>query len=590
MRRETKIIRGSLAVLAIGSLVAFPAIAAQATDAPAAPAAIQAPTAVGQPAPGQPVGLQSPLLSVAASETPAEPGTAGSATRGTTPSGKAAAPAPNKAAPSAPASTPAAPNTAAPESAGATPANSATSPAPVKPTPAAAAAAAVKVSSDKPAVAVGKTLTGAIQGLTVDQVATVALVSTDTSPSKPADLACTVTPATSGAQKKTIRCDVPQSQPKGVYQLKASYKDSAGADLIATSEDVQVYLYDPQISGPTLPVSPGTNTTIKGSGYQPESTVQVSSSSFLITGGEATVDKDGNFTFTLKLSPFTPEGRYTVTVTDPATRDKQQLSVYVLRGNATLQVTQNSGVQGGFSTDVSGDGFSTSDTAYSVDLKLYDASGSSVLATLATGVQVSQSKLPSTKVQVPGKVGPGLYQVSAVAKDSNENDVRLAATWIAVFPTKEVIVTPPTVITQPPVIVTPPKTETPNFIAPLITPAPAPAPAPVSVLPPLAHQLGGTGVVNSFGINTDSTTRIPDLNSSTPSPKPDGGGSLSKDPTPTPSKSSPASPQADAPVTSQAQSSQDIWPLILVGIIAIVLGLILGYFIALAGRRRSEHQ
>lgn len=555
MKRETKIIRGSLAALVIGGLVALPAVTAQATEAPVdkAPATSHQPSVgTDQPAPGQPV---TPETATPA----ASPETVHTASQE-----KVQAETPADQQPSAPATpTPASDPrpSAAPES-------------PI------AEATTVKVSADKAAIAAGKTLTGAIEGLGADQHVTASLVSTDNSADKPDDLLCTVAP---GALRQTISCDIPKDQAPGTYRLTATYQDADEQSVTTSSDDIQVYLYDPRISGPNLPVSPGTSISIKGSGYQPGSTLQIATT-FYLTGGQAAVDQDGNFTFELKVSPFAPEGEYPVTVTDPATGIQQQLTVYVRKGNATLQVEQDSG-QAGFSTTVSGSGFSDNDTPYPVDLKIYDADGTSVLAVLASGVEISNGVLPGTLVQIPASATPGLYQISAVAnaESSQTSDLRLAATWIAVFPPKETIVTPPVIVTPPPVVIITPPVTTPTTTQPtqILPPSPAPAPA----LPPLAHQLGAIGISNPFSAVAYRLNRIPDLNSSTPSPNPQSGGSISADPTPEGNSS--ATPQEETAAINQAQSSQEIWPMVLVGLIAIVLGLALGYFLALAGRRRS---
>lgn len=252
--------------------------------------------------------------------------------------------------------------------------------------------------------------------------------------------------------------------------------------------------------------------------------------------------------------------------------DDDKFCVYVLRANATLTSTVSTGVAGGYSTTISGAGFSAG--SYALDLTLYNSDGTTVVSQLAQSVAVQNGALASTSVTIPATTPPGLYQVAATS-----GDARLAATWIAVFPKPTV---PAPVTPAAPVVAIVP-------VAPLPTDPTVKAPAPAPV--PLVHQIIAAPATDPFA--QLANTQVPDLNSSSTNAA--NGGLLGKDPTPTAlgqasgSPSSPATQDAPAAAAStQVSTTSDFpwWILVLVALIAVAIGLAGGYGIAAAGRKR----
>lgn len=444
-------------------------------------------------------------------------------------------------------------------------------------TPAPAPASTLTISSDKSLVNPGKKLTGKIDGLVAGPAARVTLVATHVAGTSPEDLSCTVS-ATDAAG--TFECTVPESQPEGTYRLVLNQKDAAGDERSASTEDVYILAankYAPQITGPGLPIGPGTNPALMGTGYRPGGTVTVASSNgFFIPGGVADIDDKGNFGVSLRTSSFTPEGQYGITVTDDITGVKREISLYVLRATPTLTIADNTGIQGDYSTDVDGLGFA--EGRYDGDLKLYAADGTTVVATLATGVAIADTKLTKTVVTIPAAIGQGLYQLAIVVPGHAETqEVRLAANWIAVFPLQNAVVPPaqggtggsvPPVM-EPPAVVVPPVAETPVL--------------------PLLHQSGDARNRDPFALASASERQAPDLNATSPSLKADGTGNVSVDPTPKAQSAVPSLPQPgpDAAQVVQVKETQEVWPFVVVGLIAIMVGLAAGYMISRAQRGRS---
>lgn len=425
------------------------------------------------------------------------------------------------------------------------------------------------ITPDRTLVSPGKALSGNVDGLVPDEDATVVLEATFDG--GPAALPCNVTVREDNTTG-TFECEVPGSQAEGSYRLALSQKDAEGNPRSANSADIYVLeanKYDPQISGPTLPVAPGTAPALKGSGYRPGGTVTVeSSNSFFIPGGVADVDKQGDFGVSLRTSSFTPEGQYSITVTDDITGVKRELSFYVLRATPTLGVTRNTGIQGEFSTSVQGEGFA--DGSYDGALKLYAADGTTEVATLAERVTINGTKLPETAVTIPAWIGQGLYQLAVVVPEG-----RLAASWIAVFPKPAADVTP--TAPAPPVIVPP------SVVVPPV------AKGPVKEEPelPFLHQAGTVQDHNPFV--PAAARQATDLNASSPLLGADGSGTVAQDPTPQAEAADTTEPQAPeaAPVV-QVKTSQEAWPLVLVGLISIIIGLAAGFLISRAQRGRNS--
>ncbi|WP_285728236.1 hypothetical protein [Psychromicrobium xiongbiense] len=531
-------LRVGLATLAVGALLALPIAAAHASDAPAASPAAVSPAA--SPMPGAPV----------SGGTPAPTATPNSPAAATPASGSPAAASPAAKAPTL--------KQAAAQTATA---------------PSAPVAPPITVNLDQASVQPGETLTGTVDGLDATLPAQATL--TRTYPAKPSvTLDCTLSPQTTtpppAGQK--LSCVLPNNQAQGTYDVVVSQNDANGKPRTGASGTVYVVKtssYDPRISGPTLPIAPGTSTSIKGAGFVPGGDITVSTGSFLLPGGTATADAQGNFDFALTSSPFTNEGQYIVNVTDTLTGVSAQLSIYVLRANAVLNSTINTGTKGGYTTEISGNGFSAG--KYTLDLTLYTSDGTTVVSQLAQNVSVNNATLASTSVKIPASTPAGLYQIAATS-----GSARLAATWIAVFP--EPTVTAPIAPATPVIPIIP--------VTPLPTDPAVKAPEPAPV--PLVHQIIGAPNTDPFA--QLGKNPLPDLNSSTTTPT---GGLVGKDPTPvTPGAtpdSSPAPTTQNAPVAaapSQASNTSEFlwWLLILVALIAIVAGLAGGYFLAAANR------
>ncbi|MBT2533901.1 hypothetical protein J7E83_17575 [Arthrobacter sp. ISL-48] len=433
----------------------------------------------------------------------------------------------------------------------------------------------ITVTVDQVSAQPGGTFTGSVMGL--DPLFPAQATLTRTYPSRPAVTStCVLTPQPAN---QDLSCALPGDQAQGAYDVVVAQADAGGKTRTGTSTTVYVVqtpVYDPHVTGPNLPIAPGTSASIKGTAFVPGGTVTLTTSSLLLPGGTATVDAGGNFDFVLTPSPFTPEAQYVVNVVDDTTGVNAQLSVYVLRANASLASTVNTGVVGGYNTTISGTGFAAG--SYALDLTLYNSDGTTIVTQLAKNVAVKDGALASTSVTIPANTPAGLYQVAATS-----GQARLAATWIAVFPE--------------PTVVTPDKPGLPVVtpVVPIVPVAPlpsdptvqAPAPAPV----PLIHQIIAAPTTDPF--TRLLTDKVPDLNSSTPNAA--NSGLLSQDPTPevfgqTPgSQTTPTTPEGPtAAATTQVSATSDFpwWVLILVGVLAAGLGLGGGYGIAATGRKR----
>lgn len=482
-----------------------------------------------------------------------------------TPAPSASAPASGNLPATTPSAVPSAPATATPP-APPSPSQLPTPPAPSGP---------ITVNVDQTSAQPGGTFTGTVQGL--DPLLPAQATLHRTYAANPAiTSSCALTPQPA---HQVLTCALPGNQPQGAYEIVVTQTDAGGKTRTGASSPVyvvQTAVYDPRVTGPNLPIAPGTPANIKGSGFVPGGTVSLTTGSVLLPGGTATVDGGGNFDFVLTPSPFTPEGQYLANVVDDTTGVSAQLSVYVLRANASLSSTVRTGVVGGYTTTISGTGFSAG--SYALDLTLYNSDGTSIVAQLAQNVAVKDGALASTSVTIPASTPAGLYQVAATS-----GQARLAATWIAVFP-KPSVVTPDTPVLP---VVTPMIPIVPVVPLPSDPTVKAPAPAPV----PLTHQIIAAPTADLFARPVKD--RVPDLNSSTPNAS--NGGLLSQDPTPelfgeTPrSQTSPAPQDGPAAADSthvSATSDFPWWLLILVALIAVAIGLAGGYGIAAAGRRR----
>lgn len=429
----------------------------------------------------------------------------------------------------------------------------------------------VTVTLDQVSAQPGGAFTGKVEGLDPLLPAQATLARTFPA-SPPVTTNCVLTVQ---ATNQSLSCALPGNLAQGAYEVTVTQAAAGGKTRSGTSGTVfvvQTGVYAPSVTGPNLPISPGAASSIKGTGFVPGGTVSLSTGSVLLPGGTATVGAGGNFDFALTPSPFTPQGQYFVNVVDDLTGVSAQLSVYVLRANATLSSTVSTGVAGGYSTAISGVGFSAG--SYALDLTLYNSDGTSVVSQLAQSVAVENGALASTSVTIPASTPPGLYQVAATS-----GEARLAATWIAVFPKPTVLA--PVTPAAPVVAIVP--------VAPLPTDPAVKAPAPAPV--PLVHQIIAAPTTDPFA--RLANTQVPDLNaSSTNSPN---GGLLGKDPTPTAvgqasgTPSSPATQEAPAAAAStQVSATSDFpwWIMILVALIAVAIGLAGGYGIAAAGRKR----
>lgn len=429
----------------------------------------------------------------------------------------------------------------------------------------------ISVTVDQVSAQPGGTFTGKVDGLDPLFPATVTLARTfPASPAVTSDCILTVQ-----ATNQDLSCALPGNQAQGAYEVTVTQAGPGGKTRTGSSSTVfvvQTGVYNPRVTGPNLPIAPGAAASVKGTGFVPGGTVSLSTGSVLLPGGTATVDAGGNFDFALTPSPFTPQGQYMVNVVDDITGVSAQLSVYVLRANATLSSTVSTGVAGGYSTAISGAGFSAG--SYALDLTLYNSDGTSVVSQLAQSVAVQNGALASTSVTIPASTPPGLYQVAATS-----GDARLAATWIAVFPKPTVLA--PVTPAAPVVAIVP--------VAPLPTDPTVKAPAPAPV--PLVHQIIAAPATDPFA--RLANTQVPDLNSSSTNAA--NGGLLGKDPTPTAlgqASGSPSSPATqDAPTaaaSTQVSATSDFpwWILVLVALIAAAVGLAGGYGIAAAGRKR----
>ncbi|MFH5877752.1 hypothetical protein [Arthrobacter sp. NA-172] len=417
----------------------------------------------------------------------------------------------------------------------------------------------------------GGTFTGTVDGL--DALLPAQATLTRTFPASPTVTTDCVLNAQ--ATNRALSCALPGNQAQGAYEVSVTQAGTGGKTRTGTSSAVYVVqsgAYDPRVTGPGLPIAPGAAASIKGTGFVPGGTVSLSTGSVMLPGGTATADPSGNFDFALTPSPFTTQGQYFVNVVDDITGVSAQLSVYVLRPNAALSSTVSTGVAGGYSTTISGAGFSAG--SYALDLTLYNSDGTTVVSQLAQQVAVQNGALVSTPVAIPAITPPGLYQVAATS-----GDARLAATWIAVFPKPTVLA--PVTPAAPVVAIVP--------VAPLPTDPTVKAPAPAPV--PLIHQIIAVPATDPFAGLANS--QVPDLNSSSTNAA--NGGLLGKDPTPTAlgqTSGSPGSPAAqDAPAaaaSTQVSTTSDFpwWLLVLVALIAVAIGLAGGYGIAATGRKR----
>lgn len=461
------------------------------------------------------------------------------------------------------------------------PATPPTQPSPSQPPTPPAPSGPITVSVDQASAQPGGTFSGAVQGL--DPLLPAQATLHRTYPENPPiTSSCTLTPQPA---HQLLSCSLPGNQPQGAYEIVVTQTDSGGKTRTGASSPVYIVqsaVYDPRVTGPSLPIAPGTPANIKGSGFVPGGTVSLTTGSVLLNGGTATVDAGGNFDFAVMSSPFTREGQYLVSIVDNTTGVSAQLSVYVLRANASLSSTVSTGVVGGYTTTISGTGFSAG--SYELDLTLYSSDGLNIVANLAQDVPVRDGALTGTEVTIPVNTPAGLYQVAATS-----GQARLAATWIAVFPKPSVITpdkpTPPVVAPVVPIVP----------VVPIIPVAPlpndpkveAPAPAPV----PLTHKIVAAPTTDPF--SRLLTNRVPDLNSSTPNAA--TGGLLSQDPIPEvsgeaeESQITPAAPDgATAADSSQASATSGFpwWVLIVVGVLAAGVGLGGGYGMAAAGRKR----
>ncbi len=386
---------------------------------------------------------------------------------------------------------------------------------------------------------------------------------------------CALTPQPA---HQVLTCALPGNQPQGAYEIVVTQTDAGGKTRTGVSAPVyvvQTAVYDPRVTGPNLPIAPGTPANIKGSGFVPGGTISLTTSSVLLPGGTATADAGGNFDYALMSSPFTPEGQYLVSIVDDTTGVSAQLSVYVLRANASLSSTVSTGVVGGYTTTISGTGFSAG--SYELDLTLYSSDGINIIAQLAQNVAVKDGALAGTAVTIPANTPAGLYQVAATS-----GQARLAATWIAVFP-KPSVVTPDEPVLP---VVTPVVPIVP--VAPLPTDPTAKAPDPAPV--PLTHKIIAAPTTDPF--TRLLTNRLPDLNSATPNAA--TGGLLSQDPSLEANGQDGGSQISQSPLdgataeeSTQASAPSDFpwWLLILVAVIAAGLGLGGGYGMAATGRK-----
>jgi hypothetical protein len=429
----------------------------------------------------------------------------------------------------------------------------------------------ITVTVDQVSAQPGGTFTGSVKGL--DPLLPAQATLNRTYPSSPTITSdCVLTPQPAN---QVLSCALPGNQAQGAYDVVVIQADAGGKTRTGTSTTVYVVrtaVYDPHVAGPNLPIAPGTAASIKGTGFVPGGTVTLSTSSLLLPGGTASVDAGGNFDFALTSSPFAPEGQYVVNVVDDTTGVSAQLSVYVLRANASLSSTVSTGVEGGYTTTISGTGFSAG--SYKLDLTLYNSDGTAVVSQLAQNVAVEGGALASTSVSIPANTPAGLYQIAATS-----GDARLAATWIAVFP-KPTVLTPVTPV-APVAAILP--------VVPLPTDPTVKAPAPAPV--PLIHQIVAAPTTDPFA--RLANTQVPDLNSSSTNAA--DGGLLGKDPAPTAlgqasgPPASPATQDARAAATStQVSATSDFpwWLLVLVALIAVAIGLGGGYGMAVAGRKR----
>jgi hypothetical protein len=428
----------------------------------------------------------------------------------------------------------------------------------------------ITVTVDQVSAQPGGTFTGKVDGLDPLLPATATLARTF--PATPAvKTNCVLTVQ---ATNQALSCALPGNQDQGAYDVTVT-QDAGGKTRTGTSSTVYVVqagVYDPRVTGPNLPIAPGTAASIKGTGFVPGGTVTLDTGNVMLLGGTATADGSGNFDFALTPSPFTPQGQYFVNVVDDITGVSAQVSVYVLRANATLASTVSTGVEGGYSTTISGTGFSAG--SYALDLTLYNSDGTAIVSRLARNVAVQNGALASTSVAIPASAPPGLYQVAATS-----GDARLAATWIAVFPKPSVLV--PVTPVAPVVAIVP--------VAPLPTDPAVKAPAPAPV--PLIHQIIAAPTTDPFARAVND--QVPNLNSSATNAA--NGGVLGKDPTPTALGETSGSPSssatqdaAAATASTQVSETSDFpwWLLVLVALIAVAVGLASGYGIAAAGRRR----
>lgn len=442
---------------------------------------------------------------------------------------------------------------------------------PTPPAPSGPVTVTVNQASTQP----GGTFTGSVQGL--DPLLPAQATLTRTYPVSPAITSnCVLAPQPAN---QVLSCALPGNQAPGAYEVVVTQTDAGGTTRTGTSTTVYVAKtadYDPHVTGPNLPIAPGTAASIKGTGFVPGGTVSLTTGSLLLPGGTATADAGGSFDFALTSSPFTPEGQYLVNVVDDTTGVSAQLSVYVLRANASLSSTVSTGVVGGYTTTISGTGFSAG--SYELDLTLYNSDGTNIVAQLAEDVAIMDGTLASTSVTIPANTPAGLYQIAATS-----GQARLAATWIAVFPKPNVVAPDEPVLP----VVTPVVPIVPVVPLPTDPTVEAPAPAPV----PLTHKIIAAPTTDPF--TRLLTNSVPDLNSSIPNAA--NGGLLSQDPTPELSAENPGPEISTAPQdgpaeanSSQVSATSDFpwWVLILVGVIAAGLGLGGGYGLAAAGRRR----
>lgn len=453
--------------------------------------------------------------------------------------------------------------------------------------------AAVMVRAGRRSVRPGEVLNGTVTGLpqkqdTRPQGQPVAVLTASyvNGPS-PRPVTCTIIPQ---SKQHTIMCTVPGQQPVGRYRLQVTYPHGNGLKQTVSSEDVYIVTlsdYRPQLTTPSLPINPGDSAPVLGSGFQPSQdnkpSVQITVRPLSLVGPrDETIlaDQEGRINFNFATGRNIATGPYEVTATDLSTNVSARTTVYVLT-DATLEVSQNTGKEGAAtSTVVSGRGFSHREPT--VKLSLFASGSAQELLSLANPVAIDGNRLPETPVTLPAHLSPGMYRIAAMATTTP-----LATTWIAVFPREK---------TTPPAVVGPrggsQTTVTSLVPAPALPPILVPARPETAATPAaLNHRLGIGSIVNPFAPSTLQERRIPDLNASTSGPEARNTVGLTEDPHDPQAGSregaeSPETTGSQAGTANPMKVSPDMWPIVLTGALAILLGLVTGYLLALSGRRR----